>query len=200
MHLRRRRQPRRRPAAAARWSIPARYGRVIAVCGVMANGSAVRRPRGPTTLEGSFGPTSAHEGGDRGLHAEHPVGAVRLPERAVRLNGEGTSSATPQVAAAVALWFEKYKSELPRDWRRVEAVRHALFTSARRSRTTASTSATASCRRSAALDVRPVLGLPQTPADRTTRSRSSASSPASAWRSRRRASRCSTSSWPSAGC
>jgi len=27
------------------------------------------------------------------------------------------------VAAAVALWLEKYKASLPRDWRRVEAVR-----------------------------------------------------------------------------
>ena len=49
-----------------------------------------------------------------------------------RLSGEGTSSATPQVAAAAALWIEKYKGFLPGDWRRVEAVRHALFTSARR--------------------------------------------------------------------
>ena len=48
----------------------------------------------------------------------------------VRLNGEGTSSATPQVAAAVALWMEKYKKVLPRTWRRVEAVRKALFDTA----------------------------------------------------------------------
>ncbi len=35
------------------------------------------------------------------------------------------------MAAAAALWFEKYKHELPRDWRRVEAVRNALFASAK---------------------------------------------------------------------
>ncbi|WP_143087617.1 S8 family serine peptidase [Chitinophaga sp. YR627] len=48
---------------------------------------------------------------------------------------EGTSSATPQVAAAAALYYQKYYdalSELPEPWMRVEAIRAALFNSARK--------------------------------------------------------------------
>ena len=83
---------------------------------------------------------------------------------AVRLNGGGTSSATPQVAAAVTLWFEKYKNELPRDWRRIEAVRNALFTTAK---TTDNRSRLGNgvIQANAALAVRPVLGLPQAKSD-----------------------------------
>jgi hypothetical protein len=78
-------------------------------------------------------------------------------DTAVRQNGEGTSSATPQVAAAVALWYERWKAELPRDWRRVEAVRHALFTSARRAFPPQLGNGILRAR--AALDVRPRLDL-----------------------------------------
>src|SRR4029434_10269825 len=54
-------------------------------------------------------------------------------------NGAGTSSATPQAAAAAALWLQKYESQLSAGsfaanrWKRVEAVRNALFTSADKS-------------------------------------------------------------------
>jgi hypothetical protein len=46
------------------------------------------------------------------------------------LDGGGIAAAARQIASAAALWLEKHKSGLPRDWRRVEAVRHALFSSA----------------------------------------------------------------------
>ena len=108
---------------------PARYSRVIAVCGVMANDKPYAGLTG-SALEGSFGPASAMKAAIAAYTPNIPwarFGCATI----VRLNGEGTSSATPQVAAAAALWFEKYKNELPRDWRRVEAVRHALFTSAK---------------------------------------------------------------------
>ncbi len=107
---------------------PARYERVIAVPGVMANGDPYKDLDG--ALEGSFGPKKSM---DFALAAYTP----NIPwakfgcKNIVRLNGEGTSSATPQVAAAVALWIEKYKSVLPTNWRRVEAVRHALFSTAK---------------------------------------------------------------------
>ena len=45
--------------------------------------------------------------------------------------GAGTSAATPQAAAAAALWLQQ--ATVPADaepWQRVEAVRHALFASA----------------------------------------------------------------------
>jgi len=49
----------------------------------------------------------------------------------VSMNGGGTSAATPQVAAAAALWYQHRPSPTNIErWQRVEAVRHALFTSA----------------------------------------------------------------------
>jgi hypothetical protein len=49
----------------------------------------------------------------------------------VSMNGGGTSSATPQVAAAAALWCQHRTSPTNIEpWQRAEAVRHALFTSA----------------------------------------------------------------------
>ena len=106
---------------------PARYSRVIAVCGVMANNTPYDGLTGGA-LEGSFGPDSVMKAAIAAYTPNIPWARFGCPN-IVRLNGEGTSSATPQVAAAVALWFEKYKHELPRDWQRVEAVRNALFTS-----------------------------------------------------------------------
>lgn len=50
--------------------------------------------------------------------------------------GDGTSYATPHIAAAAALWLAKYKAELNKPeyagWKRVEAFRKALKKSARR--------------------------------------------------------------------
>src|SRR5262249_6044193 len=82
----------------------------------------------------------------------------------VRLNGEGTSAATPQIAAAAALWLEKYKSVLSRDWHRVEAVRHALFKSAKKQGVDARLGL-GILQAHDALGISPVFNLPKTPAD-----------------------------------
>jgi len=98
---------------------PARYSRVIAVCGAMADG----RPYADLEwkeMEGSFGPDSAMGGAIAAYTPNIPWSLFRCD--GIRLNGAGTSSATPQVAAAAALWYERYKAVLPRDWQRVEAV------------------------------------------------------------------------------
>ena len=143
---------------------PARYHRVIAACGVMANG----RPYYElpvNVIEGNWGP-------DRSMTAALSTYTPNIPwakfgcKTAVRENGEGTSASTPQVAAAVALWYEKYKNLLPRDWRRVEAVRNALFSSAAPpDNANRQYLGQGILRANAALAVAPVLNLPKTPAD-----------------------------------
>jgi hypothetical protein len=47
-----------------------------------------------------------------------------------KMSGGGTSSSTPQIAAACALWLQLYRDKLPVSWQRVEACRLALFDSA----------------------------------------------------------------------
>lgn len=140
---------------------PARYGRVIAVCGVMANNKPYDRL---STMEGNYGPDSRMTAAIATYTPNIPW-AVYGCESIVRLNGEGTSAATPQVAAAVAIWFEKYKNELPRDWRRVEAVRRALFTSAKNKSVDPKRLGNGILQAFDALRVRPVLNLPQTKPD-----------------------------------
>ena len=48
----------------------------------------------------------------------------------ISLSGAGTSAATPQVAAAAALWIQKYDRPYDYPWQRVNAVMHALYSSA----------------------------------------------------------------------
>lgn len=111
---------------------PARFKRVISACGVMADG----KPYADLPLRimaGNYGPDSKM---DTSLSAYSPntpwarIGCSNTVDR----NGQGTSSATPQVASAAALWIQKFKPQweaYPEGWMRVEAVRKALGDSAR---------------------------------------------------------------------
>ncbi len=143
---------------------PARYGRVIAVCGVMADGRPYAGLKG-LTMEGNHGPRSSMRTAIAAFTPNIPWAVFGCANR-VRLDGAGTSSATPQVAAAVALWMEKHKNELPRDWRRVEAVRHALFSTAKDPAGTLDKLGHGILQAASALAVRPRLDLPQTRSDR----------------------------------
>ena len=144
---------------------PARFPRVIAVCGIMANQKPYVGLSGLRTIEGSFGPDSAMAAAIAAYTPNIPW-AVANCDKLVRRNGEGTSAATPQVAAAVALWFEKNKAVLPRDWRRVEAVRNALFGKARKADKTHFGNGVLQA--FAALQVKPVVeGLPKSEESKT---------------------------------
>ncbi len=140
---------------------PARYGRVIAACGVMANGQPYTHLQ-KRSMEGNFGPKKVMSHALGAFTPNIPWAVFGCPDT-VRRNGGGTSAATPQIAAAVALWFEKYKNELPRDWRRIEAVRNALFTTARKAHDDELGHGVLQAL--AALGVKPVLDLPQTKSD-----------------------------------
>lgn len=139
---------------------PARYDRVIAACGVMADGKPYAKLQ-KFTMCGNHGPSSRMGSAIAAFTPNIPWAKFGCPD-VVRLNGAGTSSATPQVAAAVALWFERYKGVLPRDWRRVEAVRHALFTTAVPPGKMRAYLGNGILRAADALRVRPRLDLPQT--------------------------------------
>ncbi len=141
---------------------PARYRRTIAACGAMGNYQPYYG-LAPYVLQGNFGPQHIMVSALAAFTPNIPWPRFGCPHL-VDLDGQGTSAATPQIAAAVALWYEKYKSILPRDWRRVEAVRHALFTSARSGDPTYLGSGILQAKK--ALAVGPVLNLPKTPADR----------------------------------
>ena len=109
---------------------PARFRRVIAACGIMARGRPYFGLGGP--MEGNIGPASKMA---TALAAYTPnIPWLRIGcQNVVGMDGVGTSSATPQIAAAAALWLARNGDRFPaRDWRRVEAVRAALFGSADR--------------------------------------------------------------------
>ncbi|WP_257388154.1 S8 family serine peptidase [Tahibacter caeni] len=110
---------------------PARWRRVLAACGVMANGRAYAE-LGGVTMQGNFGPD---EKMDTALGAYTPnvpwaqLGCANI----VDMDGAGTSAATPQIAAACALWLAQHLDRVqqyPQPWMRVEAVRRALFAAA----------------------------------------------------------------------
>ena len=144
---------------------PARYRRVIAVCGAMAN----YRPYWDIDLpafQGSWGPESSMSAAIAAYTPNVPWPVYRQSPT-IRHNGEGTSSATPQVAAAAALWLEKYKEFHLSGWQKVEAVREALFSSAKSAKDDedARHFGHGMLQALKALDVAPRMDLPKTDAD-----------------------------------
>jgi hypothetical protein len=111
---------------------PARFRRVVAACGEMANGKPYA-DLGISLMAGNYGPTHKMQTALTACAPNIPWAKIGCPQ-IVDLDGAGTSSATPQIAAAAALWIQKNQAALaayPQGWMRVEAVRKALFETAR---------------------------------------------------------------------
>ncbi len=113
---------------------PARFRRVIAACGAMAD----RRPYyglPAGTMQGNWGPDSKMATALAGYTPNTAWAELGCPG-IVDMEGSGTSSATPQVAAAAALYLQRHglalfdPAQYPEPWMRVEAVRQALFSGA----------------------------------------------------------------------
>ncbi len=112
---------------------PARFNRVLAACGIMADFTPYDLPLGK--MSGNYGPDGKMDTAIAAFTPNMPwaeIGSANI----VDWDGEGTSSATPQVAAAAALWLQKHKASVAGwdPWQRVEMVRTALFEKADRSR------------------------------------------------------------------
>jgi subtilisin family serine protease len=110
---------------------PARFGRVIAACGVTYD-FAPYYTKLVAEMQGNFGP-SRHM--DKALAAFTPnTPWASTGSGTIKFSGAGTSSATPQIAAAAAIYYRKHhkKVDALQPWQRVEAIRNALYSSALR--------------------------------------------------------------------
>jgi hypothetical protein len=110
---------------------PARFARVVAACGVMSD-HAPYADLGIERMAGNYGPDSKMATALSGCTPNVPWAKFGCPD-IVDHDGAGTSAATPQVAAAAALWIQLNRTAYDgysEGWMRVEAVRKALFESA----------------------------------------------------------------------
>ena len=108
---------------------PARFERVIAACGVTYDFKPYHHTK-VTEMQGCYGP-ERHM--DKALSAFTPNTPWAAGDKnRIMFSGAGTSSATPQVAAAAAIYYKKHHLQLDslQPWQRVEAIRFALFKSA----------------------------------------------------------------------
>jgi hypothetical protein len=84
------------------------------------------------TMQGNFGPKEKMRTALGAWTPNAPWAKIGCGQ-VVDMDGAGTSAATPQLAAAAALWLAEHWDEVkryPQPWMRVEAVRQALFASA----------------------------------------------------------------------
>ncbi|MBR0680157.1 S8 family serine peptidase [Roseomonas eburnea] len=110
---------------------PARFGRVLAACGVMADGMPYA-DLGLDRMAGNYGPAQKMATAVAACTPNLPWARLGCPA-IVDGDGAGTSSATPQVAAAAAMWIARHHAALaayPQGWMRAEATRRAILDSA----------------------------------------------------------------------
>lgn len=107
---------------------PARFKRVIAACGV-THEYAPYSNRKLGEMQGCFGPRRHMDKALAGFTPNTPWATVNGK---ISFAGAGTSSATPQVAAAAAIYYRKNFDKLNalQPWQRVEAIRNALYKTA----------------------------------------------------------------------
>ncbi|HTO85524.1 MAG TPA: S8 family serine peptidase, partial [Methylomirabilota bacterium] len=110
---------------------PARFDRVVAACGIMANGKPYA-DLAMNQMAGNYGPIDKMGTAIAAPTPNVPWARLGCPDM-IDYDGSGTSAATPQVAAAAAIWLQKNRAAVdayPEGWMRVEAIRKALFESA----------------------------------------------------------------------
>jgi subtilisin family serine protease len=145
---------------------PACFNRVVAVCGVTADKTPYFKAGLHRKMQGCFGPPAKMSTAIAAYTPNTPWAILGCHEL-ITIDGAGTSSATPQAAAAAALWLQKNPpaAGLP-GWQKVEAVRHALFATADRAVADVATFyGQGLLRADAALGVGFRTDLPKTPAD-----------------------------------
>ncbi|BBM84937.1 S8 family peptidase [Candidatus Uabimicrobium amorphum] len=111
---------------------PAKFKRVIAVCGVgYDHNPYFKDDKWFVEMQGNWGPKELMGSAIAAYTPNTPAGKLGKGNHIG--NGGGTSAATPQIAATAALWLHKYRDfKYEHKWQRVNAVRHALFSTARK--------------------------------------------------------------------
>ena len=108
---------------------PARFNRVIAACGVTYD-YAPYFIKKLGEMQGNWGPQKNMKKAMAAFTPNTPW--AMMNRKTISFSGAGTSSATPQIAAAAACYYKKYHNELDKlePWMRVEAIRKALYSTA----------------------------------------------------------------------
>lgn len=112
---------------------PARFNRVIAACGITFDKRPYSKVWGShfKEMQGNYGPQALMRTALAAFTPNMPWAKFDTLNE-VTLQGAGTSSATPQIAAAAAIYWKKYHDELIQlpGWKQVETIRQAMFKSA----------------------------------------------------------------------
>ena len=108
---------------------PARFARVISACGVTYDYTPYFHKK-LGEMQGNWGP---QKNMGKALAAFTPnTPWAMMNRKTISFSGAGTSSATPQIAAAAVCYYKKYHNDLDKlePWMRVEAIRNALYSTA----------------------------------------------------------------------